>query len=120
MNTSIIIPTYNRLSFLRKTLHSLTHLTYPEDNYEVIVVDDGSNDGTDEFLKSASFPYQFRFFGHAENRFASAARNTGIQNAIGDIIVFLDDDMQVVPEFLDEHVRCHTKNRNTAVVGNIR
>lgn len=120
MDASIIIPTFNRLHFLQKTLQSLTRLTYLTDAYEVIVVDDGSKDGTSDFLEGASFPFHFRFFKHAENRFASAARNTGIKCAQGEVIIFIDDDMEVVPDFLEEHMKCQKKHRNIAVVGNIQ
>jgi glycosyltransferase involved in cell wall biosynthesis len=120
MKASILIPTHNRLPFLQKTLCSLAHLTSAPDTFEVIVVDDGSMDGTQTFLRQASFPFDFHVLRHAKNRFAAAARNTGIKSARGEIVVFLDDDMQVVPEFLEEHLSCHSNEQQKAVVGNIQ
>lgn len=120
MQASIIIPTFNRIHFLKKTLQSVSQLTYPRDDFEVIVVDDGSNDGTDQFIETTSFSFNIKFFKHETNRFASAARNTGVRHARGEIMVFLDDDMEVIPEFLEEHVRCHIDSQRAVVVGNIQ
>jgi glycosyltransferase involved in cell wall biosynthesis len=120
MKASIVIPTYNRLPYLQKTLRSLARLTSPPDTFEVIVIDDGSNDETQIYLHRASFPFHFHFLMHTENRFASAARNSGITSTQGEIIVFLDDDMLVVPEFLEEHLKCHRGDQHKAVVGNIQ
>jgi glycosyltransferase involved in cell wall biosynthesis len=120
MEASLIIPTYNRVALLKKTLQSLSRLASPVDTFEVIVVDDGSDDETGDFVQSASFPFDLRFFRHQDNRFASAARNTGIRAAQGEVILFLDDDMEVVPEFLEEHLNYHRGPRQAAVMGNIR
>ena len=120
MQTSIVIPTYNRLHFLKRTLQAISRLTYPKEDFEVIVVDDGSNDSTDQFLETTSFPFSLRFFKHVTNRFASASRNTGIKCARGEIIVFLDDDMEVVPDFLEEHLKFHGDGQRVVVAGNIQ
>ncbi|MFQ6092373.1 MAG: glycosyltransferase family 2 protein [bacterium] len=120
MEVSIVIPTYNKLDFLKRTLRTLSHLTYPRENLEVIVVDDGSEDGTQQFLERFSPPFDYFFFRHGTNRCLSAARNTGIRHARGEIVVFLDDDMEVVPQFLEEHLKFHAASQRAAVMGNVQ
>ena len=78
---SVVVASYNGAATLKACLHSLEHLNYPE--YEVILVDDGSTDATESI--AALFP-RVRYFRHAENQGLSAARNTGIAAASGEII----------------------------------
>src|SRR5262245_46690597 len=58
---SIIVPTYNRKDLLGETLDSLAQQTYPSDRFEVIIVDDGSTDGT-EAIAAKTFPFTLRYF----------------------------------------------------------
>ena len=88
-NVSVIIPTYNRASFLPNAITSILHQTY--DDYEVIVIDDGSTDETPRVLKQFEGKIKVLF---QKNRGASAARNLGIQEADGNYISFLDSDDQ--------------------------
>ena len=120
MKVSIVIPTHNRLGLLKRTLYALSRLTYPRRDFEVVVVDDASEDGTHQFLRTLSPPYTYHFFRHAVNRHLSAARNTGIRHARGDLIVFLDDDMETIPHFLEEHVKFHSHGRRVAVMGDVQ
>ncbi|NOQ14420.1 MAG: glycosyltransferase [Methyloprofundus sp.] len=87
MQISLIIPTYNRCSTLKRALHSVLQQTVGPD--EIIVVDDGSSDDTANML-SKEFP-QLNTIAQA-NKGVSAARNTGIQHAQGEWIAFLDSD----------------------------
>jgi len=101
MNTfdaSIIIPTYNRKESLRETLLSLTRQTWPADRFEVIVVDDGSTDGTEEIAKD-KFPFTLRYV-RQSNQGSAVARNTGAKQASGDVLIFLDDDILVEPDYI--------------------
>ena len=88
---SIIIPTYNCAHFLREAIESALNQTYQ--HIEIIVVDDGSSDGTKELLKGYQhgYPDKFRFYCQ-DNRGSSAARNLGIKNAEGEFIALLDSD----------------------------
>ena len=87
---SIVIPAYNAEAFIEKTLKSLANQTYT--NIEVIVVDDGSNDGTQQVVSSFSeADSRFRVFGK-QNGGPSAARNFGINKAVGDCYLFMDSD----------------------------
>lgn len=89
---SAIIPTYNRIGFLEKTLRSILQQTHPCD--EIILVDDGSTDATKEFV--ASFTKENKnhniIYLYQENRGAAAARNRGIEAADSEILCFLDSD----------------------------
>jgi len=97
-DASVIVPTYNRKESLRETLHSLVHQTWPADRFEVIVVDDGSSDGTDELVKD-DFPFTLRYV-RQPNQGSAVARNTGAEQASGQVLIFLDDDMLVEPEYI--------------------
>ena len=83
---TVIIPTYNRVSFLVEAINSVLEQSFPD--YELIVVDDGSTDGTAQMIKEyAEVRYYFQ-----QNRGVSAARNLGIKQAKGELISFLDSD----------------------------
>jgi glycosyltransferase involved in cell wall biosynthesis len=88
MQFSIIIPTYNRQATLRRCLLAVT--TQDHRDYEVIVVDDASEDGTAEMVKK-EFP-GVRYLLQEGNQGPAAARNRGIEEAHGEIIAFTDDD----------------------------
>jgi len=93
---SVVIPTYDRKARLRECLRAVTRQDYPD--YEVIVVDDGSSDGTAEMVAS-EFP-QVRLIRQPTNRGPAAARNRGIEMATGEIIAFTDDDCVPPPDWL--------------------
>jgi len=85
---SVVIPTYNRKESLRRCLAAVTNQGYPD--YEVIVVDDASTDGTGEMVQR-EFPH-VRYFRQEANHGPAAARNVGIREASGDVVAFTDDD----------------------------
>ena len=84
---SVVIPTYNRANLLPKTLDSVFAQTFK--NYEVIVVDDGSTDGTQDYLKWSENRITVLT---QPNRGPGAARNLGVRHAKGEYIAFLDSD----------------------------
>jgi len=93
---SIIIPTYNRAHMLQKAIESVLAQTYI--NWELIIVDDGSKDNTKEVVKSY-YDERIRYIWQ-KNQERSVARNTGIKNAFGEYICFLDSD----DVFLENHL----------------
>jgi glycosyltransferase involved in cell wall biosynthesis len=104
---SIVIPTYNRKPILEKCLRALQVQKLSAasaSGYEVVVVDDGSTDGTWEFLAECKdeFPHLRSF--QQQHQGPAAARNLGIKQAQGDIIVFIDSDLVVTENFLQAHV----------------
>ncbi len=95
VNVSVVIPTYNRRALLERALASVLAQSHPA--REIIVVDDGSNDGTGEFI-AARYP-QVRYF-YQENRGVSSARNCGIKESAGEWIALLDSDDEWKPQKL--------------------
>ena len=106
MEITVVIPTYNRYTLLKRAITSLYNQTYlPK---EIIVVDDGSKDDTSKIQNDFSdiiYIYQ-------ENRGVSAARNRGIENANCEWIAFLDSDDEFHPEKLQKQVAFHQENSN--------
>lgn len=84
---SVIIPTYNRAEFLRKAVSSVLGQTSPD--FELLVVDDGSDDHTEKVVSSFHGPVRYL---RQDNRGPAAARNTGIKAARFDLLAFLDSD----------------------------
>lgn len=117
MRVSIIIPTYNKLPRLKLTLASIFNQTYSKDNFEVIVIDDGSNDGTGEYLESIKTRIYLKYFCQ-KNSGRAAARNKGIEESTGDIIIFIDDDVLLCPQFIESHLAIQ-EERQSIVHGKI-
>jgi len=97
---SVVIPTYNRPEKVARAVSSVLNQTYPD--FEVIVVDDGSNDNTEEYLKI--FYPKITFIRHKANLGVSAARNTGISASKSPFIAFLDSDDYWLPKKLETQV----------------
>jgi glycosyltransferase involved in cell wall biosynthesis len=116
---SVIIPTYNRKGLLGECLESLFNQTYPRENYEIIVVDDGSSDGTGETLKDIQASHgNFRYF-KQENMGPAAARNLGAANSQGEIMAFINDDGRAPKDLLEKIEACMRKHAEiSACVGN--
>ena len=113
---SIVVPTYNRKASLRRLLAAVERQTYPVGEFEVIVVDDGSSDGTREEVRRLQLPFELRLI-EQEHAGPAAARNLGVERARGELIVFLDDDVVPVPDLLAEHARTHELRSDLVVIG---
>ena len=116
---SIVIPTYNRLPILQKALRALEIQIFDAElvtNYEIIVVDDGSTDGTIEWLNNTMPELPHLKIYEQSHKGASAARNLGVEQAIGDTIIFIDSDIVVTPSFLQCHATALTQEQQ--VLGN--
>lgn len=103
MHVSFIIPTYNKLSRLVLTMESLMRQTYPAKLMEVVLIDDGSTDGTDEYIRNQIFPFEFHYISQP-NGGRSKARNCGIKMAQHELLIFIDDDMLLPPNFVRNHI----------------
>lgn len=109
---SVVIPTYNRKPILEKCLLALEQQQFDAAlvaDYEVVVVDDGSTDGTVAWLQSqsAQFPH-VRLF-EQDHKGPAAARNLGVEVARGDTIIFIDSDLVVLNGFLQAHAAALTQ-----------
>jgi GT2 family glycosyltransferase len=116
LSVSIVIPTYNRLPRLQRVLAALSAQQYPLDQFEVIVVSDGSTDGTAEYFQQARFPFELTFI-QQPNSGPAAARNRGVAAARSTIILFLDDDVVPAPHLVSEHLRLHAERSRRVVLG---
>ena len=106
MTVSVIIPTYNRKNIVENAIRSVCAQSFSD--YEIIVIDDGSTDGTNEYLESLNLPIKIV---SKQNGGVSSARNIGIRNAKGKYIAFLDSDDSWLPdklktqvEYLESHI----------------
>ncbi len=102
MFISVVIPTYNRKPILEKCLLALENQHFTD--YEVVLVDDGSTDGTLSWLAANQdlFPHVRSLL--QQHQGPAAARNLGVKSAKGDTIVFIDSDLVVTENFLQAHV----------------
>ncbi len=121
---SVIIPTYNRCQKLAKVLKALESQTLDKRRFEVIVVDDGSTDATQqqvaEFRKTS--PLRLRY-ARQQNKLQGAARNYGITLAQEPLLLFIGDDIIPAADFLQQHLDFHRRHNpcgDVAVVGRIQ
>lgn len=115
LKLTVVLPTYNRLFQLKSVLSGFEKQTYPLDQFEIIVVSDGSTDGTDEYLQNLQTPLLLKIL-RQQNGGAAAARNTGIAHARSDLIMFIDDDVVPSSELINEHMRMHESDGEEIVV----
>ncbi len=114
MKLSLVIPTFNRRSSLEVVLPSLLEQTLPPDDYEILLCDAGSQDGTRELAERLG---RVRFLPGADSGRAGA-RNRGLEEALGEYILFTDADIIADPHLLECHLKRHLKgNSPKAVVG---
>jgi len=98
---SVIIPTFNRADLLPKAVRSVLAQTYQD--LEIVVIDDASADCTTSVVQRMNDP-RIRYVRHERNRGIAAARNTGVANATGRFLAFLDDDDEWLPRKLELQV----------------
>lgn len=99
---SIIIPTYNRAHLIHRAINSVLNQTYQD--FEIIIVDDGSTDNTEEAVRSFN-DSRIEYIRHEKNQGAAVARNTGIKAAKGEYIAFQDSDDEWFPQKLEKQMK---------------
>jgi GT2 family glycosyltransferase len=112
---SIVLPTYNRMDRLQRVLAGLEEQDFPREHFELIVVSDGATDGTNDFLNQVSTPLQLRPI-FQRNQGVAAARNHGVYRALGQIILFIDDDVVPAKRLLSEHWQTHSRHNGDIVL----
>jgi len=114
---SIVIPTYNRESFILNTLDSVFTQTYS--HYEIIIVDNCSTDGTVDILQPLADTGKIRLIQHEKNYERARSRNTGLENAMGDFVTFLDSDDFMYPNNLTDAAAYAANNPNIKCFHNL-
>jgi len=104
---SIILPTYNRCDVVEETLRRFLAQDYPQDRFEILVCDN-SSDGTPQMVErlAAESVVPLRLLS-SDERLPAVKRNQGLREATGELILFMNDDVWVLPDFLREHARSH-------------
>lgn len=113
---SVILPTYNRLAQLKRVLAALEKQTLPADRFEVVVVSDGSTDGTNEYLSTVDLPFDLVPL-FQDNQGVAATRNNGLTRVRADLVLFIDDDVVPVPALMEEHLKELQRDDRVVVLG---
>ena len=101
---SVIVPTYNRLPILKKCLTALEGQTLAAKDFEVIVIDDGSSDGTEQLLTQYRPPFRFQYL-RQRNSGTGAARRNGVAHASGEYLLLMNDDTICDRDLLKQHAQ---------------
>lgn len=105
---TVLIPTYNRKTILLKALSGLfKQKTFKK--FEIVIVDDGSTDGTFQSLIELEPPVEVVFI-KANHLGPAGARNAGLKISRGELVIFMDSDIYPCPEFVEAHIKAHTKD----------
>jgi glycosyltransferase involved in cell wall biosynthesis len=119
---SVVIPTYNRSAILRRTLEALDAQALPPERLEIVVVDDGSDDGTGAMLAELAPAMRAALRVVCQDHaLGGSARNRGIDEARAPLVLLMDSDMTVQPGLLDAHLDAHRAHpeRNAVFVGKV-
>ena len=100
IDISVVMATYNRVASLQQQMERLLHQSLPSEQYEIIIVDDGSSDGTADYLRQLEEQHPRVTALRQQNRGPAAARNLGVSQAQGRILAFTDDDCLASEDWL--------------------
>jgi GT2 family glycosyltransferase len=103
---SVVLPSLNRREKLAEVLTGLDRQNFPPEQFETVVVLDGSTDGSSEMVRSRTTGFELRLI-EQENRGLASARNRGASEATKAVVVFIDDDTIPDPDWLTVHARAH-------------
>jgi GT2 family glycosyltransferase len=112
----VVVPTYNRCASLQRLLDGLARQTYPAGAFEVLIVDDGSEDDTVAAMERRHTPFARRLLQQPHGG-PAAARNLGVEHARGELVLFLDDDVLPRPDVIEAHVAVHRASPDTVAIG---
>jgi glycosyltransferase involved in cell wall biosynthesis len=116
LDASVVVPTHNRRDLIRRCLESLEAQTQDLASFEVVIIDDGSTDGTGEMLEQLETPLRLRVLRLGAIG-QSAARNAAIEASESPLCILLDDDVIASPELVAEHLAAHRANGRIAGIG---
>jgi GT2 family glycosyltransferase/glycosyltransferase involved in cell wall biosynthesis len=120
LRVSVVVPTHNRKQKLQACLAALARQSILPQEFEVIVVDDGSTDGTGEAVAAGNTPFALSYY-RQDGAGPGAARNLGIEKAAGELILFVGDDVVADERLLEEHLLAHagSSGPGVAILGHI-
>ncbi|HEX5713232.1 MAG TPA: glycosyltransferase family 2 protein [Solirubrobacterales bacterium] len=113
---SVVIATHNRAQMLHRCLDTLAQQTADPDSFEVVVVNDGSSDGTAELVEGIDVPYALRQL-RLNKAGQPSAQNAGIEAAAAPVVLTLDDDIICSPTLIEAHIEGHRENPRTIGIG---
>src|SRR3954464_15045605 len=113
---SVLIPTHQRRQALRAALESLARQSVEPGSYEVVVATDACSDGTQAMIDALEVPSELRRV-EPQGRGRSAAVNAALAAARGEVAIVLDDDMRVVPGYVERHRSHHPPGSRRCVLG---
>lgn len=116
---TVIVPTHNRRELLGRALRGLLEQTASPESYEIVVVDDGSTDDTGAVVEGVGAPEERLRYFRQENKGPAAARNLGVREARGEIVLFTGDDCLPDNRLIEEHVRAHGAAGDVGVLGHV-
>ncbi len=116
MRFSVVVPTRNRGGLLERVVAAILDQSLPRELYELILVDDGSTDGSETLAQELAARLGFKCI-RQENRGAAAARNRGIAEATGEVVAFTDDDCLVPTDWLERLADGYRRHSHVAGVG---
>jgi GT2 family glycosyltransferase len=119
LEASVIIPTFNRYDSLKQALLYLDQQSMPNDRFEVIVVDDGSTDETRLFNPSEISESLQIVVIRQNNMGSAAARNLGAQHSQANLLIFIDDDIWVMPDYVKSLVEIHREHKKVIGMGSL-
>lgn len=121
LQATVLFPVFNVVANLRHTLESLAQQSIPGKTFEVLMVDNGSQDAVLDMLQSREWPFSVRYYFQSRaHRQSGKCRNIGIANAHADLVVMLDADCLCGNRFLEHHLRLHQRELKCYVIGDIR
>lgn len=117
MKISVIIPIYNQRDSLLCVLESIKHINNNKSEFEIIVVDDGSEEDIEYCCKEYEHQFNLRYIKNITNMGRSAARNIGAKAANGEYLLFNDGDRMLSPEMINEHLKILECERDVVCIG---
>src|SRR5579859_865114 len=116
LEVSVVIPTHDRRESLKRVLDAVGSQSVAPDRYEVVVVCDGCTDGTAEMCRSLNPAYRLRVVEQSRQG-PAGARNVGLAEAAGELILFLDDDVVPGETLIARHIQAHVDHERSVVIG---
>lgn len=116
VEVSLIMISHNKYPQNLYSLYALQNQTFDHEKMEVILVDDCSTDET-PLLEKCSFPYRFRYLRYDKNLGRARAKNVGVEASEGRLLILLDTEMILDPEYVEQHYKLHQAEEHLIVTG---